>query len=126
MFYRHPQLHVKAINVVCNLLASHDLDPRYYSTEAKARIANLYLPLVSIVVDSLQQLYDPAVETRSVQQQVNTSGTAQDDASRGIDQTVANAIAGSSVYGVPGESSSMVLKSCAFCFCVSKLLNTIN
>jgi hypothetical protein len=107
-------LHVKAINVVCNLLASHDLDPRYRSADAKARIATLYLPLINIVIDCLPQLYDPATEAQSAQQQVLSGAASRDDASRGIDQTVAMAIAGSSVYGVPGESASTVLEVSVF------------
>lgn len=96
--------------MVCNLLASHDLDPRYRSAEAKARIATLYLPLINIVIDCLPQLYDPATEAQSAQQQVLSGAASRDDASRGIDQTVAMAIAGSSVYGAPGESTSTVLE----------------
>jgi len=86
--------------VVRNLLASHDVDPRYQSRDAKARIATLYVPLVGIVIEALPQL---CIELR----QQLTETTQADDA-RGIDQTVAMAIAGSTVYSIPGDSSATV------------------
>jgi len=101
---RHQHLHRKAINVVRNLLASHDVDPRYQNRDVKARIAKLYVPLIDIVIDALPQL---CIESRPTMQQQST-GTKHDDA-RGIDQTVAMAIAGSSIYNIPGESSATVM-----------------
>jgi len=89
---------------VRNLLASHDVDPRYQNRDVKARIAKLYVPLIDIVIDALPQL---CIESRPTMQQQST-GTKHDDA-RGIDQTVAMAIAGSSIYNIPGESSATVM-----------------
>lgn len=51
-------LHKKVINVVHNLLSSHDSDPRYADAEVKARVAMLYLPLIGIVMETLPQLHD--------------------------------------------------------------------
>ncbi|GCC35926.1 hypothetical protein chiPu_0014416 [Chiloscyllium punctatum] len=39
-------LHKKVINVVHNLLSSHDSDPRYADVDVKARVATLYLPII--------------------------------------------------------------------------------
>lgn len=51
-------LHKKVVSVVHNLLSSHDSDPRYADPEVKARVAMLYLPLISIVMEALPQLHD--------------------------------------------------------------------
>ncbi len=40
-----------------DLLASHDSDSRYNSPECRARIASIYLPLLSIVMDNYAHLY---------------------------------------------------------------------
>lgn len=94
-----PVLHNKAISVVCNLLASHDADPRFQTSDAKARIASLYLPLIGIVADVLPQLYDPHLEAKSrANEQQPNDGVV-------IDRTVAMAISGSSVYSMSGDSS---------------------
>jgi len=91
--------------VVRNLLASHDVDPRYRNREAKARIAKLYVPLIGIVIDALPQLF---IESRPSLQLQDSIDTGRVDDSRGIDQTVAMAIAGSSVYSIPSDSASTV------------------
>uniref|UniRef100_A0A6I8NBE1 Dedicator of cytokinesis 6 n=1 Tax=Ornithorhynchus anatinus TaxID=9258 RepID=A0A6I8NBE1_ORNAN len=51
-------LHKKAISAVHNLLCSHDADARYLEPVVKAHVAQLYLPLIGIVMDTLPQLYD--------------------------------------------------------------------
>ncbi|CAJ0925344.1 unnamed protein product, partial [Ranitomeya imitator] len=51
-------LHKKVINMVHNLLSTHDSDPRYADPEVKARVAMLYLPLIGIVMETVPQLYD--------------------------------------------------------------------
>ena len=120
---RHQQLHRKAISVVQNLLASHDVDPRYQSREAKARIAMLYVPLIGIVIDALPQLcIDVALPTHQHHTESVTETVGGDDA-RGIDQTVAMAIAGSSVYSIPGEASATV--TFRMTLFASKLHNTV-
>ena len=46
----------QAVDVIRDLIASHDLDQRYDSTICRNRIAALYLPLLAIVMDVLNQL----------------------------------------------------------------------
>ena len=58
--YRSPKLREQAIHVLRDLLASHDSDLRYNSTEARAKIASIYLPLLSVVMDNYQLLYKGA------------------------------------------------------------------
>ncbi|TMW54842.1 hypothetical protein DOY81_000075 [Sarcophaga bullata] len=53
----NPQLHGKAIRCIRNLMTSHDLDPRYSDSDARARVAALYLPLLGIVMDTIPQLH---------------------------------------------------------------------
>uniref|UniRef100_A0A670ZWL9 Dedicator of cytokinesis protein 7 n=1 Tax=Pseudonaja textilis TaxID=8673 RepID=A0A670ZWL9_PSETE len=48
----------KVINMVHNLLSSHDSDPRYSDPQVKARVATLYLPLIGVIMESVPQLYD--------------------------------------------------------------------
>uniref|UniRef100_A0A671V0K4 Dedicator of cytokinesis 6 n=1 Tax=Sparus aurata TaxID=8175 RepID=A0A671V0K4_SPAAU len=51
-------LHKKAICAVHSLLCSHDADPRYTDPQVRAHVAKLYLPLIPIVMETLQQLHD--------------------------------------------------------------------
>lgn len=51
-------LHKKAISAVHSLLCSHDADPRYKDPQVRAHVAKLYLPLVAIVMETLNQLCD--------------------------------------------------------------------
>ena len=46
----------QAVDVIRDLIASHDLDPRYDSVVCRNRIAALYVPLIAIVMDILNQL----------------------------------------------------------------------
>lgn len=55
---RASQLHKKVISAVHSLLCSHDVDPRYADATVKARVAELYLPLLSIARDTLPRLHD--------------------------------------------------------------------
>lgn len=88
-----------------NLLASHDVDPRYQNRDVKARIAKLYVPLIGIVIDALPQL---CIEMHpAVPQQESTQMKHIDD-THGIDQNVAMAIAGSSIYSIAGDSAATV------------------
>uniref|UniRef100_A0A668ACN0 Dedicator of cytokinesis 6 n=1 Tax=Myripristis murdjan TaxID=586833 RepID=A0A668ACN0_9TELE len=81
-------LHKKAISAVHSLLCSHDADPRYTDPQVRAHIAQLYLPLIPIVMDSLNQLHDFTGK--------NTHADDGDpDNSNTISQSVAMAIAGS-------------------------------
>lgn len=51
-------LHKKAISAVHSLLCSHDADPRYSDPQVRAHVAQLYLPLIPIVMETLHQLHD--------------------------------------------------------------------
>ncbi|XP_064626372.1 dedicator of cytokinesis protein 7-like isoform X5 [Lineus longissimus] len=93
-------VHNKAINVIRNLLTSHDMDPRYSDPEVKARVAMLYLPLINIVIDALPQLYDPNQEGKP-----RSGPSSFFDDERGIDRDVAMAIAGAPVSGTGGVPS---------------------
>lgn len=53
----NPTIHGRAVNTVRNLLTSHDTDERYAEPEVKARVAALFLPLISVVIDALPQLH---------------------------------------------------------------------
>jgi len=92
--------------LLCNLLASHDSDPRYQDPDVKARIASLYLPLINIVIDALPQLHDPNHETK-------TRGNQHlpNEDVHGIDQDIAMAISGSSVYSSFISSEASVVRT---------------
>lgn len=60
-----PVLHSKVVNIIRNLMTSHDLDVRYAEPDCKARVAALYLPLLVIVMDMLPQLYSWNNDTKS-------------------------------------------------------------
>jgi len=75
---------------VSNLLYCHDIDPRFDSAEMRAKIAQLYLPLVDVTCQALGQLWDPDVSGRA--------GANGD----GIDLSIARAISQSSVPAARG------------------------
>jgi hypothetical protein len=56
-FHRASLLHKKAISAVHSLLCSHDVDSRYAEATVKAKVAELYLPLLSLARDTLPQLH---------------------------------------------------------------------
>jgi len=103
---------------VRNLLASHDIDPRYQHRDVKARIAKLYVPLIGIVIDALPQLCIEARPTVQQLQQQHSAEMKDGGDAQGIDQNVAMAIAGSSVYSIPGESSVTVFYESLTLFCL--------
>ncbi|XP_056388862.1 dedicator of cytokinesis protein 7 isoform X16 [Hyla sarda] len=101
-------LHKKVINMVHNLLSTHDSDPRYADPEVKARVAMLYLPLIGIVMETVPQLYD---FTESLNQRGRPNcASGEDDGEGGnmISQTVAMAIAGTSVPQLTRPSSFLL------------------
>lgn len=53
---RRSKVQRKAINATYSLLCAHDLDPRCARLEVRTKIAALYLPLVGIIIDSLNYL----------------------------------------------------------------------
>uniref|UniRef100_A0A3Q3R0N4 Dedicator of cytokinesis 6 n=1 Tax=Monopterus albus TaxID=43700 RepID=A0A3Q3R0N4_MONAL len=74
-----------AISAVHSLLCSHDADPRYVDPQVRAHVAQLYLPLIPIVMETLHQLHDFSAY----------ADDADPDSSNTISQSVAMAIAGS-------------------------------
>ncbi|MGH0129684.1 UNVERIFIED_CONTAM: hypothetical protein FKN15_050581 [Acipenser sinensis] len=102
-------LHKKVISVVHNLLSSHDSDPRYTDPDVKARVAMLYLPLIGIVMETVPQLYD---FTESQNQRGKPGSAAADEhdneGASMISQTVAMAIAGTSVPQLTRPSSFLL------------------
>ncbi|XP_058887405.1 dedicator of cytokinesis protein 7 isoform X7 [Acipenser ruthenus] len=112
-------LHKKVISVVHNLLSSHDSDPRYTDPDVKARVAMLYLPLIGIVMETVPQLYD---FTESQNQRGKPGSAAADEHdSEGasmISQTVAMAIAGTSVPQLTRPSSFLLNPSAGRQFAV--------
>ena len=62
-FCRSPDVHLKAVNSIRCLLTSHDVDVRYQEPDGiKPRVANLYLPLIAIIIDNLGKLYSWTAE----------------------------------------------------------------
>ncbi|XP_068095454.1 dedicator of cytokinesis protein 7 isoform X15 [Hyperolius riggenbachi] len=102
-------LHKKVINMVHNLLSTHDSDPRYADPEVKARVAMLYLPLIGIVMETVPQLYD-FTESHNQRGRHNCASGEDPDGEAGnmISQTVAMAIAGTSVPQLTRPSSFML------------------
>uniref|UniRef100_A0A8C5LM28 Dedicator of cytokinesis 8 n=1 Tax=Leptobrachium leishanense TaxID=445787 RepID=A0A8C5LM28_9ANUR len=103
----------KAINAIHNLLRSHDLDPRCQRTEVKNKIAALYLPLVSTILDALPQLHDFS-DTRSGKAR---STDDEQDSPSPINPSVAMAVAGNFTI----KTSSMTLSSVPM-----KMYNTLS
>ncbi|XKL65388.1 hypothetical protein PGB90_008808 [Kerria lacca] len=89
-----PSLHSKVVNIIRNLMTSHDSDVRYAESECKARVAALYLPLLLIVMDMLPQLYsyNNDLKNRSL-----LNHSTESEQINGIHQSVAMAIAGTSI-----------------------------
>ncbi len=52
-----PDVHLKAVNTIRCLLTSHDVDIRYQDPSLRSRVANLYLPLIAIIIDNLSKLF---------------------------------------------------------------------
>uniref|UniRef100_A0A672MKY1 Dedicator of cytokinesis 6 n=1 Tax=Sinocyclocheilus grahami TaxID=75366 RepID=A0A672MKY1_SINGR len=88
-------LHKKAISALHSLLCSHDADPRYTDPQVRSHIAQLYLPLIPIVMETLAQLHD---FTDTSPQRVRHASALVDDSDPDngtISQSVAMVIAGS-------------------------------
>lgn len=94
---QNPSLHMKAVNTVRNLMSCHDSDSRLTSPESKARVAALYLPLLVIVMDMLPQLHNCNLEAKGRSLQTNSEDM---ELQTGINQSVAMAIAGTSMFGI--------------------------
>lgn len=96
-------VHERAIGVISNLLYCHDLDPRFNDLQMRSKIAQLYLPLINIACDVLDQLWDPSSTSRTS----TTNKTAD-----GIDLSIARAISTSSVIGARNVGFELALKVC--------------
>ena len=55
--YRMAKLRELAVALIRDLFASHDANPRYQSQSSRGHIAMLYMPLLSIVMDNVANLY---------------------------------------------------------------------
>uniref|UniRef100_A0A7M4EVE5 Dedicator of cytokinesis 7 n=1 Tax=Crocodylus porosus TaxID=8502 RepID=A0A7M4EVE5_CROPO len=100
----------KVINMVHNLLSSHDSDLRYSDPQVKARVAMLYLPLIGVIMETVPQLYDFTGRPSCV--------AVDDYESEGgsmISQTVAMAIAGTSIPQLTRPSSFLLTSSVQNC-----------
>ncbi|XP_069915195.1 dedicator of cytokinesis protein 6 isoform X3 [Oryctolagus cuniculus] len=90
-------LHKKAISAVHSLLCSHDTDPRYTDATVKARVAELYLPLLSLARDTLPRLHDfaegPGQRSR-LASLLDSDTDGEGDFGGSINPSVAMAIAG--------------------------------
>uniref|UniRef100_A0A673MIM0 Dedicator of cytokinesis protein 8-like n=1 Tax=Sinocyclocheilus rhinocerous TaxID=307959 RepID=A0A673MIM0_9TELE len=85
-------LQQKAINATYSLLCAHDLDQRCSRPEVKAKIAALYLPLVGIIIDSINYLDFTGT---ALHKSRKSGGPEEDpDSITPINQSVAMAIAG--------------------------------
>uniref|UniRef100_A0A8C7HWG8 Dedicator of cytokinesis 6 n=1 Tax=Oncorhynchus kisutch TaxID=8019 RepID=A0A8C7HWG8_ONCKI len=107
-------LHKKAISAVHSLMCSHDADPRYTDPQVRAHIAQLYLPLIPIVMDTLPQLHDFTGEEDTVARGRHAPAMQDDgDPDNGtISQSVAMAIAGSPLPNV-GVNLSQAGRQCS-------------
>ncbi|XP_068613178.1 dedicator of cytokinesis protein 7-like [Brachionichthys hirsutus] len=117
-------LHKKAISAIHSLLCSHDADPRYTDAQVRAHVAQLYLPLITIVMETLHQLHDfsDSSPTRVRHASAHVDD-ADPDSGNHISQSVAMAIAGSPLPHtkaspfplptVPGRQSSSLSAECS-------------
>uniref|UniRef100_A0A8C7VMT0 Dedicator of cytokinesis 8 n=1 Tax=Oncorhynchus mykiss TaxID=8022 RepID=A0A8C7VMT0_ONCMY len=84
----------KAINATYSLLCAHDLDQRCTRPDVRAKVATLYLPLVGIIIDSINYL-DFTGTALARGGKSKTGGSDEDpDNIPPINQSIAMAIAG--------------------------------
>ncbi|XP_077554524.1 dedicator of cytokinesis protein Ziz isoform X3 [Haemaphysalis longicornis] len=76
----------RAISVVCNLLAKHAFDDRYQGKAQQARIASLYLPLISVLLANINR-FSTTAEQQQQQQQQQPPSTAASVASAATSRT---------------------------------------
>ncbi|XP_063962450.1 dedicator of cytokinesis protein 7-like isoform X1 [Lytechinus pictus] len=98
-------LHRQAIDTVSNLLACHDADQRFSMRECRMRVASLYLPLLGIIIDALPQLNCAAVDPKA---RPSASFGDMDDVDVPLNQSVAMAIAGTSIFTGGGAGAERV------------------
>ncbi|KAG7265864.1 hypothetical protein CRUP_016127 [Coryphaenoides rupestris] len=120
-------LHKKAISAVHSLLCSHDADPRYTDPQVRGHLAQLYLPLILIVMETLPQLHDFTDSSPGRGRLASILADAVDpDTGSTINQSVAMAIAGSplphakaTAFALPGAGRQ---PSCLSAECSRTLL----
>lgn len=62
VLFSSPWLHSRAINILRNVLSCHDFDQRLTINDEKNnrnRVARLYLPLLHIISNNINKLFDP-------------------------------------------------------------------
>ncbi|KAE9412336.1 hypothetical protein Angca_002951, partial [Angiostrongylus cantonensis] len=87
-------LHSRAISVIHNLLLTHEADSRLSDPCIRARIAALYLPLITIVLDVTDLIHDPFANSNSSTVRFSREDPLNFSASPGVNPKVALAIAG--------------------------------
>uniref|UniRef100_A0A8C8J313 Dedicator of cytokinesis 8 n=1 Tax=Oncorhynchus tshawytscha TaxID=74940 RepID=A0A8C8J313_ONCTS len=87
------KVQMKAINATYSLLCAHDLDQRCAQPEVRAKVATLYLPLVGIIIDSINYLDFTVSEARGGKNKTGGSDEDPDNVTP-INQSIAMAIAG--------------------------------
>uniref|UniRef100_A0A452RDC4 Dedicator of cytokinesis 6 n=1 Tax=Ursus americanus TaxID=9643 RepID=A0A452RDC4_URSAM len=107
-------LHKKAISAVHSLLCGHDADPRYAEAAVKARVAELYLPLLSLSRDTLPRLHDFGPGQRSrLASMLDSDTEGEGDIGGTINPSVAMAIAGGPL--APGSRAILITASRSGC-----------
>ncbi|VDO33129.1 unnamed protein product [Haemonchus placei] len=87
-------LHARAIGLIHNLLSSHEADSRLTDPTIRARVAGLYLPLVTIVLDVAGQIHDPFANSPTGTSRFSREDRNGTSTSPGVNPKVALAIAG--------------------------------
>uniref|UniRef100_A0A8I6ANH8 Dedicator of cytokinesis 6 n=1 Tax=Rattus norvegicus TaxID=10116 RepID=A0A8I6ANH8_RAT len=101
-------LHKKAITAVHNLLCSHDVDSRYTDATVKAKVAELYLPLLSLARDTLPRLHgfaEGSGQRSRLASMLDSDTEGEGDIGGTINPSVAMAIAGGPL--APGSRTSI-------------------
>ena len=101
-------LHKKAISAVHSLLCSHDVDSRYAEATVKAKVAELYLPLLSLARDTLPQLHgfaEGSGQRSRLASMLDSDTEGEGDIGSTINPSVAMAIAGGPL--APGSRTSI-------------------
>ncbi|XP_051052782.1 dedicator of cytokinesis protein 6 isoform X5 [Phodopus roborovskii] len=101
-------LHKKAISAVHSLLCSHDVDPRYTEATVKAKVAELYLPLLSLARDTLPRLHgfaEGSGQRSRLASMLDSDTEGEGDIGGTINPSVAMAIAGGPL--APGSRTSI-------------------
>ncbi|XP_040585899.1 dedicator of cytokinesis protein 6 isoform X2 [Mesocricetus auratus] len=103
-----PLLHKKAVSAVHSLLCSHDVDPRYTEAAVKAKVAELYLPLLSLARDTLPRLHgfaEGSGQRSRLASMLDSDTEGEGDIGGTINPSVAMAIAGGPL--APGSRTSI-------------------